>query len=558
MKAEYEVGMRSPNIRMGGKPILGYSDGDRGDSFVDPIERPSVLLSTVCASTSGMGNDDGHGVAMSGYGVPGNGSFNMEESSVDICCAKLCLPDGRRVAAGCSDASLRIWSLESMIDSTDDVISGDGIETENEGGGGKGVKDNSNNPWATPHESATVLLGHKGGFPIFDVDWNRDGRTLFSAGGDGTVRLWDSMAVGPFGKLANVVRRTVPATHHAGGTKSTRLSSSGAPQPSAPQIPSPSSAYPSTYPNTNVPGARAEPMVEKSGAALACYRGHGPSTPVYSVSVSPSGYYFASSGADRSARLWCTDRGTPVRIFIGHLSSNVNCVTWHPNCNYILTGGDDRTVRMWDVQTGRCVRLLSGGRFGVNCVEVSPSGQYAAGADYGGMVHIWDLRNGRRVNELPCGFNPNHYRSPSSSIIEETSSSSATMIHSMSYSPCGSTIATGGDNCTVQIWDARGIGNNNTNPDYALTQDWASRDHSGGSSSMSYYPNDGGGGKNIETSTPSFNEQKRINKFGTKEPVKAFRTMRTILLDLKYTKRNLLLGVGKYSASGPLWSVENQ
>jgi len=44
--------------------------------------------------------------------------------------------------------------------------------------------------------------------PVYDIDWNRDGRTLLSAGGDGTIRLWDSKAVGPFGKLSSVTRRS--------------------------------------------------------------------------------------------------------------------------------------------------------------------------------------------------------------------------------------------------------------------------------------------------------------------------------------------------------------
>ena len=45
------------------------------------------------------------------------------------------------------------------------------------------MKDNAGDLWATPQESAVIFLGYKGGFPIFDVDWNRDGRTLLSAGG---------------------------------------------------------------------------------------------------------------------------------------------------------------------------------------------------------------------------------------------------------------------------------------------------------------------------------------------------------------------------------------
>ena len=83
-----------------------------------------------------------------------------------MCCANLCLSDRRRVTVGCSGAVLRIWSLEYMIHFNDDFISSDGIETDDEGGGGKGAKDNSGNPWITPHESVTILLDHKGGLTI--------------------------------------------------------------------------------------------------------------------------------------------------------------------------------------------------------------------------------------------------------------------------------------------------------------------------------------------------------------------------------------------------------
>jgi len=317
--------------------------------------------------------------------------------------------------------------------------------------------------------------------PVYDIDWNRDGRTLLSAGGDGTIRLWDSKAVGPFGKLSSVTRRSNKSNSSSKKTNKTIY----------------------TEPGTHVPGAKPEPMVERYGAALACYQGHAKSTPIWSVAMSPSGYYFASAGSDSTARLWCTDRPTPVRIFMGHVSQNINCLSWHPNCNYIVTGSNDKTVRMWDVQSGQSVRILSGCKFGINQVKVSPSGQYVAGADYGGTVSIWDLRNGRKLNEF------RH-------VNKETGLSP--IIHSMSYSPCGSTLATGGDDCSIRLWDARGLGNHKSNPEYAA--------------SLGRTPDSVG-----------FQSEP-----GERDPVKTFFTADSMILDLEFTKRNLLLSVGKYKA----------
>ena len=91
-----------------------------------------------------------------------------------------------------------------------------------------------------------------------------------SAGGDGTVRLWDTMAVGTYGKLKKVLSRSTPIKKGAGS-------------------------------ESFVPGLRAESMVEQNGAALASYHGHALSSPVWSVAMAPSGYYFASSAGDSTA-----------------------------------------------------------------------------------------------------------------------------------------------------------------------------------------------------------------------------------------------------------------
>ena len=450
-KREYEVGVR---LKYG-------SNVDKETSTIGNPMEPSIMFSTICGTSNKSKNRKQKGK-----------HFPLNESSIDLTCAKLCLPDGRKVAAGCTDSAVRIWSMRSWN-------SYSGKSTVDDSGG-----------VLSPRESTIVLMGHKKGLPVYSIDWNRDGRTLLSAGGDGSIRLWDSKAVGPFGKLASVTRRS---NKNSASKKISKMIHTEA--------------------NTHVPGAKPESMVERNGTALACYRGHAKSTPVWSVAMAPSGYYFASAGSDSTARLWCTDRPTPVRIFMGHYSQNVNCVSWHPNCNYIFSGSDDKTIRMWDVHSGRSVRILSGCKFGVNQVKISPSGQYVAGADYGGTVSIWDIRNGRKLDEFQH-LNKDTGLSP--------------VIHTMSYSPCGTTIATGGEDCSIRIWDARGIGDNTFNPEYAASI---------------------GLGANLNSSTSIMATNSRYDQSrGSRiDPVKTFYTSGSMILDLEYTKRNLLLSVGKYT-----------
>jgi WD40 repeat protein len=416
------------------------------DAFINPLE-PSILLSTLCSSSS-PGPHLSQGRAVDAAAI-------WEEPGIGLTCARLCPPDGRRVAAGCDDAAVRIWSV--LDDQQSKSKKKDTVDAK------KGVV----------QETSIVFLGHKNGFPVFDVSWNRDGRTLLSAGGDGSIRLWDTMAKGTFGRVAKInaeSKRSILS--HA--TSATGVTDND--------------------PGMPVPGSLPEPNEEINGAALAVYRGHSPQCPIWSVAFSPSGYYFASAAADGTGRVWVTDRPTPIRILTGHTNASVNAITWHPNVNYLATGSDDKTVRLWDVHTGRCVRLLNGCSNGVNCVAISPSGRYAAASDYGGVVHLWDLGSGKKLRELRT----------------DTSH----MIHSLSYSSCGTALAAGGNDCVVRIWDIRGAGS---------------------SQSQSV----------LETSkTPT---PKQVTR-----PHHAFLTRRTVIMDLQYNKRNLLLAVGKYTTPVPL------
>lgn len=395
-------------------------------------------------------------------------SAMWEEAGIGLTCAKLCPPDGRRVAVGCDDSAIRIWDLAEL---PSDGLAGD---------------------------PAQVLLGHKNGFPVFDVSWNRDGRSLLSAGGDGTIRLWDTMVQGPFGNLS---------TDYESSSEPTSTTVTSPKKPAEKNTISPvlkedlekatkNLEQANESPDMSVPGLKPESnMVPASGAALAVYR-HAAQKPIWATAFAPCGYYFASAGADATARLWTTDRVAPVRLFCGHTANSINTVTWHPNCNYILTGSDDKTARLWDIQTGKCVRLLTGCSSGIYEVSIDPSGQYAVGADVTGSIHLWDLGTSKKITEFrpPAGMkngNGNFKKSPNGQNHKNMA-----MCHSLSFSACGTALASGGDDRCVRIWDIR---------------------------------------KAVEEEKPVIDI-----------PAASFATRRTMLMDLHYTKRNLLLSVGKY------------
>ena len=55
--------------------------------------------------------------------------------------------------------------------------------------------------------------------------------------------------------------------------------------------------------------------IEKWLSYASLCRGH--NFPVWDVASSPHAYYFASASADKTARVWCTERVTPLRILTG-------------------------------------------------------------------------------------------------------------------------------------------------------------------------------------------------------------------------------------------------
>ena len=56
------------------------------------------------------------------------------------------------------------------------------------------------------------------------------------------------------------------------------------------------------------------------------------------------------------------------------------CVRFHPNSLYLATASSDYTARLWDVQKGTPVRVFIGHQSAVSTLAFSPDGQFLATA----------------------------------------------------------------------------------------------------------------------------------------------------------------------------------
>jgi hypothetical protein len=140
LKQDYESGLLLPSSSS------SSSSGDasgRKIHLADALQ-PSVMLATISSSSSSTSYHHRR------INITDNSSVDFtpwSDPNVGITSASICPPDGRKVAVGCDDAAVRIWSTNRS-------------NKENETSLG---------------EPSLVLLGHKNGLPVFDVDWTRNG-----------------------------------------------------------------------------------------------------------------------------------------------------------------------------------------------------------------------------------------------------------------------------------------------------------------------------------------------------------------------------------------------
>ncbi len=167
-----------------------------------------------------------------------------------------------------------------------------------------------------------------------------------------------------------------------------------------------------------------------------------PRHPVSALAFSTDGVWLASANFGRTVELWDSTTGVLRHTFDLH-TGNVECVAFSRNGRCLASGGDDKTVRVWDTTTGREVLGLHGHTERCSCVAFSPDGRRLASASADGTIRIWDgtpLRGDERGQEIL------------------TFTRHTDEIRSVAFSPDGpdlQRIASAGSDGFVKVWDAR-------------------------------------------------------------------------------------------------------
>lgn len=134
-------------------------------------------------------------------------------------------------------------------------------------------------------------------------------------------------------------------------------------------------------------------------------------------------------GHDRAAATWHC-----VNTLVGH-SSPVAAIAIHPNGRCIASSGFDRTIKLWKLDTGEFINSLVGHEQPVLALNFNPRGTrlISGGAD---AIRIWQLQTDMQPFLLA-----NH--------------GNVALSISIALTPDGLVIASGSDDCTIKIWQAR-------------------------------------------------------------------------------------------------------
>ena len=324
-------------------------------------------------------------------------------------------PDGRLLASGGYDGRIHIFDVATHREVAS-IAAGDGtiytvafsrdsrMVAFGGTGGTIGLAD-----VAHPRRPVVRLIGDRG--PVTSVAFGT-GDALASASTDATVRLWDTRS-----------RRTVITyTGHAGTVLGVAVSPDGRTVASA-GTDGTIRLWPARDPHR-----LGQPLPGQAGIAT-------------SVAASSDGTLLAAGSNDGAVRVWSARTGELLRTLRASPRSQILSVAFGAR-DLLAAGVRHGSVRLWRAAAG-APAILGSGSGPVASVAFSPNGRTLAAVHATGRLTFWDPMTSQRLGTLPTGQ------------ID---------IHAVAFSRDGQTVATAGvekpadgrgQRFTIRLWNAK-------------------------------------------------------------------------------------------------------
>jgi WD40 repeat protein len=155
-------------------------------------------------------------------------------------------------------------------------------------------------------------------------------------------------------------------------------------------------------------------------------------TTVSSLAFSPDGKYVVSEISEDIARVWEASTGREVARMSE--TGSITSVAFSPDGRFVLSGSYDNTIGLWEVSTGKEITRLKQDDQ-IDAVVFSPDGKYVASASSGSWdytARVWDVTTGQEVSRMTHD-NP---------------------VSSLAFSPDGRYVVSGSYDNTARVWEA--------------------------------------------------------------------------------------------------------
>jgi WD40 repeat protein len=306
------------------------------------------------------------------FTAPGGPELRRLEVHTEGLTAVAFSPNGRYVATGSVDQTLRIWAVETATELRRFEAHTASVNAVAFAADGRTIASGSSDTtlrlWdAESDEACKVFAGHSG--RVLAVEFSPDGRTIISGSDDKILRLWETATGAEIRRFEG----------HGDSINSVAFSPDGRTIVSA----------------SNDKTLRLWDVA--TGTELR--RLHGHREFVTAVAIAPNGDTIVSGSFDKTLRLWDAETGTELRTLRGH-TGPVNAVDFAPDGRIIVSGSFDKTLRLWDVASGAELNRLNGHDSWVVTVAFAPCGRTIVSGSKDNTLRLWSAAPGNDLRQL--------------------------------------------------------------------------------------------------------------------------------------------------------------